>query len=80
MAEHLEASYQDLTLHFNGRRIPEPFCLIDMGVATGSEIIVKVAEGAVMGHAALREQVLRELAEQEAAEREAAQNDEEEKQ
>ena len=33
-----------------------------MGVASGSEIIVKLAEGAVVGHDALRQQVLAELA------------------
>mmetsp|Transcript_41052 Transcript_41052/g.53825 ORF Transcript_41052/g.53825 Transcript_41052/m.53825 type:complete len:130 (+) Transcript_41052:49-438(+) len=65
VAEQMEANYADLSLYFNGRRIPEPFCLIDMGVATGSEIIVQVAEGAVLGHEALRAQVLAELAEEE---------------
>ena len=62
----MEAQYADLSLFFNGRRIPEPFCLIDMGVASGSEIIVQLAEGAVVGHDALREQVLAELAAEEA--------------
>lgn len=64
----MEAQYADLSLYFNDRRIPEPFCLIDMGVASGSEIIVQLAEGAVVGHDALREQVLAELAAQEAEE------------
>ena len=64
VAEHMEAQYNDLSLFFNNRRIPEPFCLIDMGVASGSEIIVQLAEGAVLGHEALREQVLAELAEE----------------
>ena len=62
VAENLEAQYGDLSLYYNDRRIPEPFCLIDMGVISGSEIIVKVAEGAVIGHEALRQQVLAELA------------------
>ena len=66
VAEKLEANYADLSLFFNGRRIPEPFCLVDMGVASGSEIIVQLAEGAVVGHEALREQVLAELAAEEA--------------
>jgi len=66
VAEHLEAQYADLLLFFNGRRIPEPFCLIDMGVASGSEIIVQLQEGAVMGHEALRQQVLNEIAQEEA--------------
>lgn len=67
VAENMEASYGDLSLFFNDRRIPEPFCLIDMNVTSGSNIIVKLAEGAVVGHEALREQVLRELEEEEAA-------------
>jgi len=67
VAEHLEANYADLSLYFNGRRIPEPFCLIDMGVASGSEIIVQLAEGAVVGHEALRAQVLAELEAEEQA-------------
>ena len=62
VAEQMEAQYPDLSLFFNDRRIPEPFCLIDMGVGSGSEIIVKLAEGAVVGHDALRQQVLAELA------------------
>lgn len=54
VAENLEAQYGDLSLFYNGKRIPEPFCLIDMNVASGSDIIVKIAEGAVVGHDALR--------------------------
>ena len=54
VAEKLEAQYQDLALYYNERRIPEPFCLIDMGVVSGSDIFVQLAEGAVVGHDALR--------------------------
>lgn len=61
VAENMEASYQDLSLYYNDRRIPEPFCLIDMGVVNGSDIMVQLAEGAVVGHEALRAQVLAEL-------------------
>jgi len=60
----MEANYSDLSLYYNGRRIPEPFCLIDMGVTSGSDIFVQLAEGAVIGHDALREQVLREIDEE----------------
>lgn len=67
VAEKLEANYQDLSLYYNGRRIPEPFCLIDMGVASGSDIMVHLAEGAVVGHDALRAQVLAELEAEEQA-------------
>ena len=28
----LEAKYGDLELFYNGKRIPEPFCLVDLGV------------------------------------------------
>ena len=41
-----------------------------MGIPTGSDIIIQLAEGAVMGHDALRQQVLDEIAaEAEEAER-----------
>ena len=70
VAETLEAKYEDLSLWHDGRRIPEPFCLVDMGVTSGAQIEVQLAEGAVLGQDALREQVLKELAEQEAAEEE----------
>ena len=48
------ASYEDLSLWMNGKRIPEPFCLVDMGVKSGQVLIVKVAEGAVIGEEAMR--------------------------
>jgi len=51
-----------LSLFYNGRRIPEPFCIVDMGIPTGSDIIIQLAEGAVVGHDALRQQVLDEIA------------------
>lgn len=47
-----------------GRRIPEPFCLIDMGIQSGEVIEVKLAEGAVIGYDEVRKQVQRELEEQ----------------
>ena len=58
IAEKMEANYQDLSLYMNGKRIPEPFCLVDMGTKNGATIVVKLAEGAVVGHEALRQQVL----------------------
>ena len=66
--EHMEAQYEDLSLFYNGRRIPEPFCIVDMNVISGSDIIVQVAEGAVVGHEALRARVLAEIAAEEAEE------------
>lgn len=46
-----------------GKRIPEPFCLIDMGVVSGDIIEVKIAEGAVIGLDDVRKQVEKEIAE-----------------
>ena len=46
-----------------GRRIPEPFCLVDMGVTSGETIEVKIAEGAVIGYDEVRKQVEKEIAE-----------------
>ena len=63
VAEQLEANYEDLSLFVNDKRIPEPFCLVDMGLKGTVTIVVKIAEGAVLGNDALREQVLKEIAE-----------------
>ena len=46
-----------------GKRIPEPFCLIDMGVVSGEIVEVKIAEGAVIGLDDVRKQVEKEIAE-----------------
>ena len=48
----------------NGRRIPEPFCLVDMGITPGTVIEVKIAEGAVIGLDEVKKQVERELQEE----------------
>jgi hypothetical protein len=32
VAEQLEANYGDLSLYLGKKRIPEPFCLVDMGI------------------------------------------------
>lgn len=55
VAEKLEANYQDLSLHLGERRIPEPFCLVDMNIQSNTELIVQIADGAVLGNEALRE-------------------------
>ncbi len=65
IADIIEARYQDLSLFQNGKRIPEPFCLCDMGTKSGTTLVVKLAEGAVVGNEALRLQVLREIEEEE---------------
>ena len=39
----------------------EPFCPVDIGMSQQADITVQVAEGATLGHDALREQVLKEL-------------------
>jgi hypothetical protein len=69
IADKLEARYEDLSLYLGEKRIPEPFCLIDMGVQTNTLLIVKLAEGAVLGNEALRAQVLQDIADEEAAEK-----------
>lgn len=57
----LETRYQDVSLFMNNKRIPEPFCLVDMGVKSGQLIMVRLEEGAIVGHEALRAQVLKEI-------------------
>ena len=57
MAEALEAKYEDLSLYLGERRIPEPFCLVDMGITSKTELSVQIAEGAVLGNDALRAEV-----------------------
>ena len=32
VAEHMNANYHDLSLFLGTKRIPEPFCLVDMGI------------------------------------------------
>ena len=66
----MEANYADISLHLNDKRIPEPFCLVDMGITSNTTLQVQTVEGAVIGHDALRAQVLKEL-EEEAANEEA---------
>ena len=61
VAEQIFARYEDLSLFMNGKRIPEPFCLVDMNVKSGQVIEVQVAEGAVFGEEAMRQQVLKEM-------------------
>ena len=61
----MEANYSDLSLYIGSKRIPEPFCLIDMGITSETLITVQIAEGAVLGNEALRAQVLAEMAEEE---------------
>lgn len=65
IADKIEAQYHDLSLFMNNKRIPEPFCLCDMGTQSGQTIVVKIAEGAVVGNDALRLQVLKEIEEEE---------------
>ena len=51
----MEARYEDLNLYLGEKRIPEPFCLVDMGVQSNTTIGVKLNPGAVIGNEALRE-------------------------
>ena len=48
------ARYEDLELFLNDKRIPEPFCLVDLNVQNNQVIVVRVAEGAVYGEEAVR--------------------------
>ncbi len=58
----LEAKYNDLSLYFNDKRIPEPFSIVDLPyVVSGSIIQVEIAEGAEVGLDKLRQQVLEEI-------------------
>jgi hypothetical protein len=61
VADVLETRYQDISLYMNDKRIPEPFCLVDLGVKSGQVIMVRFEEGAIVGHEALRAQVLKEI-------------------
>ena len=61
VAVKLEAKYQDLLLFHNGKRIPEPFCLVDMNILTETQLEVTIAEGAEIGLEKLREQVAKEI-------------------
>ena len=54
VAIKLEAKYQDLLLFYNAKRIPEPFCLIDMNIVKETQIEVTIAEGAEIGLDKLR--------------------------
>jgi hypothetical protein len=64
VAENMEANYADLSLFLGAKRIPEPFCLVDMGITTETVLDVQIAEGALFGEA-LRAQVLAEMEEEE---------------
>jgi hypothetical protein len=47
----MEANYSDLSLFLGPKRIPEPFCLVDMGITSETVIHVQIAEGALFGEA-----------------------------
>ena len=55
VAIKLEAKYQDLLLFYKGKRICEPFCLVDMNILTETQLEVTIAEGATVGLDKLRE-------------------------
>ena len=64
VAEHIQANYHDLSLLMGTKRIPEPFCLVDMGITKETVLDVQIEEGALYGEA-LRAQVLAEMEEEE---------------
>ena len=50
VAIKLECKYMDLLLFFNGKRIIEPFSIVDMPhIVSDSTIEVQIAEGAEVG-------------------------------
>ena len=58
ICDEIEAQYDDISLYLGSKRIPEPFCIVDMGVKSGASIVVKIADGALTG-IALRLQMLK---------------------
>ena len=48
-------------MFYKGKRICEPFCLIDLGINKTTDIEVTIAEGAEIGLEKLREQVAKEI-------------------
>ena len=48
-------------MFYNDKRIPEPFCIVDMGVKSNELLIVKLAEGAVVGLKEVEKQVQQEI-------------------
>ena len=62
MALKLECKYQDILLFFNGKRIPEPFCLVDMGICQETTLEVHIEEGAEVGLDRIRAIVEQEIA------------------
>ena len=61
VANKLECKYQDILMFYNGKRICEPFCLVDLGINKTTAIEVTIAEGAEIGLDKLREQVAKEI-------------------
>ena len=51
ICEKIEAQYNDISLFLGEKRVPEPFCLIDLNVQNGQKIVVVIAEGALTGEA-----------------------------
>lgn len=65
IALKLFANYEDISLYMNEKRIPEPFCLVDLNVKSGQVIRVEIAAGAVYGEEALRQQVMKDMEDEE---------------
>ena len=60
----LECKYQDILLLNNGKRIPEPFCLVDMNINTATTLEVQILEGAEIGLDKVKLAVAEEIANQ----------------
>jgi hypothetical protein len=62
ICEKIESQYEDTSLYIGEKRIPEPFCLIDMGVKSDTHVLVTLVEGALTGEA-LKQKMLDEMGE-----------------
>ena len=49
VANEVQTNYSDLSLYVGTKRIPEPFCLVDMNITSETIIYVKLEEGALIG-------------------------------
>ena len=62
VAIKLECKYQDLLLFHDGKRVIEPFSIVDMpAVKSGAHLEVQIAEGAEVGLDRLRKEVAQDI-------------------
>ena len=61
VALKLEVPYSDVTLTHDGKPVIDPFCIVDMGLKSGAELLVQIKEGADRGFEKLRKEMADEL-------------------